>query len=35
MVMYNTLTKINDKFIGALIHDGMHIDKNIKLMNMV
>ena len=29
MVMYNTLTKINDKFIGALIHDGMHIDKNI------
>ena len=29
MVMYKTLTKINDKFIGALIHDGMHIDKNI------
>ena len=29
MVMYNTLTKINDKFIGALIHDGMHIDRKI------
>ena len=29
MVMYKTLIKINDKFIGALIHDGMHIDRNI------